>query len=153
MEKISSRNTFLRKWVVPGLWVVLVAISLADVAMNERDGERAIGLVILAFSTFYGALLYARVIHGAADEVHVAGDHFVVRKRSQELRVPMKDVTNIDQFRIGNLHRVTLRLRQAGKLGGEIAFLPRRQLRFNPFARLVLVDNLIMRVDRARLGA
>jgi hypothetical protein len=48
---------------------------------------------------------------------------------------------------------VTLRLGHAGRFGNEIAFMPASSFSFNPFAKNPIVDDLIVRVDRARSTA
>ena len=141
------------KWVFPVVMLGSVVFGLVDKVANGAGADLAFDLVLLAFICGWSAIFYWRLVWGVMDTVHVSGDAFVVRGKGMEVRVPMKDVTNIDQTRVGNMYRVTLRLRQPGKLGAEVAFLPQRTLRLNPFARLKLVDTLVQRVDRARQAA
>jgi len=49
-----------------------------------------------------------------------------------------------------NPPRVTLRLVKAGRFGSEVTFTPPMRFRFNPFAKPPIVEELIVRVDRAR---
>lgn len=53
----------------------------------------------------------------------------------------------------GNLPRVTLRLVKPGRFGSEISFALPARFSFNPFAKHPVVEDLIVRVDKARRTA
>jgi hypothetical protein len=80
-----------------------------------------------------------------------AGSSLLIKNKGYEVRVSLSEIINISHSRFVNPPRVTLSLRRSSSLGAEISFLPPRQ--FIPFARSPLVDDLIRRVDTARLAA
>jgi hypothetical protein len=82
------------------------------------------------------------------DEVVDLGDELLVRNGSKEDRIKLSDIINISYSTLVNPQRVTLSLRKPGAFGGEIPFCP--PVRFVPFARNPIIDQLIARVDAAR---
>ena len=151
MKRLSSRATPLLKWALPLGWMVVTATVGALAWLDpHRD---LFALAVVCFLPVFLAILYRFQIWPLADVVEDAGDALLVRRRGVELRVPLADIVNISVPNYSRTRKVTLRLRRAGQLGDEIVFLPVTRLRWNPFARDPLVEDLISRVDAARSGA
>jgi hypothetical protein len=148
MEKISS-GTFIFKWVFPTFWFGFLVFFLVSAGWSGNQGFDA--FIIMPFiMAVFGFFLFRKFIWDLADEVEDHGDYLRVRRGSVDERVPLSNVMNVSMNQLSNPPRLTLRLRKAGALGDEIAFIPRRgAFRLNPFARNEIAERLLLRVDRA----
>jgi hypothetical protein len=79
------------------------------------------------------------------------GSALLIKNGGREVRVELAGIMNIGSTMFTNPSRVTLSLRHSTSLGQEISFLP--PARFLPFRRSPVVDDLIRRVDAARMTA
>lgn len=152
MKKISSRTTTLHKRVFPLIWfgflAVFVTTAIANGAILEGHWEfLAMPVVMAAFGFF----LMKKLAWDLMDEVFDCGDALVVKKDGEEERIPLSNIMNVNASTHMNPPRVTLRLVNAGRFGSEVTFSPPAKFSFNPFAKNPLIDELIVRVDRARL--
>jgi hypothetical protein len=148
VKPISSRVGFFSKRVVPALWFGMLALMLGSEFMQERIAAGMI-VAILMFALI-GFLSFSVFVWPLADEVLDAGDFLPVRRSGQEERVPVANIMNVSVTRSTFGPRVTLKIVQTGKFGGEIAFRPRFEFKTDPFANGEAIDDLIVRVDRAR---
>jgi hypothetical protein len=149
MERISSTQTFFMKKVFPAFWLGFVALFLVvgGVAGAWKEPMFVIQpLVMLAI----GILLFRKLVWDLVDEVRDGGSFLIVRKGSLEERVPLANVMNVSVSQYTNPRRLTLRLRNAGKFGDEIVFIPKSTFQINPFARNPVAEALIQRIDRLR---
>jgi hypothetical protein len=65
----------------------------------------------------------------------------------------LADIVNVSSTVAVNPPRITLRLKGASAqsgLGTEIVFSPARSLTLNPFAKVLIAEELISRVEEAR---
>jgi hypothetical protein len=97
------------------------------------------------------ALLYPKLIWGLADEVYDGGDYLLVKRGRIEERIALSDIMNVNSSTMVNPPRITLRLARRSKFGDEITFSPVRPMTLNPFARNAIAEDLIVRVDAARM--
>jgi hypothetical protein len=153
MEVLSSRMTFFHKRVFPALWfgfvVLFAAVSVVARAWEKDPVILIAPLVMLVFGFF----LFRALLWDLADEVRDGGSVLVVRKGAVEERIRLADIVNVSMSQFTNPRRLSLRLRNPGKLGDEITFIPgRSSLQFNPLARNPVAEALIKRVDAARQG-
>jgi hypothetical protein len=153
MLRISSRATWIQKRLFPLLWFGFVAAfwlgALVAVSVGDRAGPWPLFLIMPVVMAIVGYFMMKKTIWPLMDEVWDAGDYLVVINRGGEERVALSDVINVSAPPFGTWH-VSLRLRNAGRFGNEIMFLPEAPSSFNPFARNAVVEELITRVDRAR---
>src|SRR5690242_6127399 len=135
MNPLSSRATFVHKRLLPIFWfgfiVVFVVMGFVHDAAHQAPGL-FIGPVVMAV---FGFLFFRRLVWNLADEVLDGGDYLIVRKGGIEQRVPLANIMNVSGSTYVNPPRVTLRLVEPGPLGDEVAFMPRRSFKLNPFAR------------------
>ncbi len=102
-------------------------------------------LIIMAV---FGYFLFKKMVWDLADDVFDKGNELIFRKGGKEQRVSLRDIINIDYAHMSSPERVVVHVRTEGSIGKELAFnLP---VRFNPFAKNPLVQELIERVDRAK---
>ena len=149
MKRISSRQTFFMKWVLP---VILVVIALVPVGFIYLDQHRfyagaVIPSVLVLLFLFF---VYPRLVLALADEVYDGGDYLLVKRGRLEDRIPLSDIMNVSVSTLVNPPRITLRLAKRSRFGDEVVFSPPKPLTLNPFARNAVADNLIARVDAAR---
>jgi hypothetical protein len=124
------------------------AIFLGDVFRNGLiGGAELIGPFLMGI---IGLGIGFRV-WDLVDEVYDCYDHLLVKNRGLEEAIPLSNVINVSESASPNYRRITLRLAEPCAFGREIAFWPATEFSLNPFSRNSFVDELIDRVDRARL--
>jgi hypothetical protein len=154
MVKISSGSTTFYKKVFPVIWFGFLALFIARSVLRGGSEEARLPLVVMPIvMTVFGYFLMKNLVWDLMDEVHDGGDFLLVRKGGDEERVSLANIMNIDAFTNMNPPRVTLRLVKPGRFGTEVTFSPPRRFSFNPFAKHPLVEDLIVRVDKARRTA
>jgi hypothetical protein len=155
MKKISAGNTYFLKRLLP---VILFAVPVAMILLMLGTGasaNRPIPLPALlapCIVAVVGFFVIRQLVLDLADEVYDGGDFLLVKNRGQEERIPLSNIMNVSVSQQVNPPRITLRLVTPGKFGEEVAFVIKREFSLRPFARSKLADDLIVRVDRARLN-
>ena len=149
---VISTSTFFIKKVFPvffmGLVLAISSTAIASGALNKAP----FFLIGPALMLAVGYLVFRKFVWDLADEVKDGGSFLLVRKGDVEDRVQLSNVMNVSMTQFTNPPRLSLRLRTPGKFGDEIVFIPKLPaLRFNRFARNPIAEDLIQRVDRARL--
>ncbi|HXF78924.1 MAG TPA: hypothetical protein VN598_08690 [Usitatibacter sp.] len=150
MKRISSKQTFFLKRIFP---VAFVALAFAPLLLvYSQTGSFHAGAVAPAILiVFVLAVIYPKLIWNLADEVYDGGDYLLVKRGRLEERIALSDIMNVDSSVMVNPPRITLRLARPGKLGNEVVFSPVRPMTLNPFARSAIAEDLIVRVDAARV--
>jgi hypothetical protein len=150
MKRISSRQTAFVKKVVP---VLLLAAALAPIVLVYSTSHRfEPGMFAPAILiTFILALVFPRLVWSLADEVYDGGDYLLVRRGRVEDRIALSDIMNVSVTALVNPPRITLKLAKPSRFGDEVTFSPPRPMTLNPFARSAVADDLILRVDAARV--
>ena len=121
MERISS-SVFCLKYVIP----MIAVISLTwPVGVGWLHGiQPGLGEVVsrgvIAAS---GYLIFRAFVFDLADSVQDWGDHFVVRRGRQAVRIELLDIAYVD-FRAINPPRVTFHLFKESTLGKVLPFYP-----------------------------
>ena len=96
----------------------------------------------------FGYLLMKKLIFDLADEVWDDGNTLVVKTGSQEQRIALSDIKNVNYSVMTSPPRVVLSLRRPTVFGDRVAFCA--PIRFVPFATSPIIDDLIERIDTAR---
>lgn len=158
MKRISSTSTAFLKRVFPVLWFGSLALGLAGVLTGVLQQKPGTDLTLWPVVGVFGAMgvlgygLMRKLVWSLVDEVWDDGDVLEVRNRGQRERIPLEQIINVSYTTFQNPPRVTLRLAKPGRFGAEIAFVPVTRLRFGFRQRSELVEDLIVRVDKARRG-
>jgi len=142
---------YFQKRVAPPL--VIGLLCLPAVVLPFSGLLRNLQLVVIAMPLIGAGLVYflfKKMVFDLADEVFDCGDHLLVRRDDLESTVALSNIMNVSESYFTKPPRVTLRLREPGVFGREIAFTPTHKAVFNPFARNTVVDDLIERIDRTR---
>lgn len=151
-KRISSRDTFFVKRVLPLLFFGMLALLLAIAWLSARPGQpppaAAFAVPSVMATIFYFVL--RRTVLDLADEVFDEGDALRVRIGPDEERIALADIINVSYAGMTNPARVTLTLRSPGRFGKEIIFSPQQSWLMPLFRPNPLVNELIERVDAAR---
>lgn len=154
MTKISSNATFFYKRAFPMLWFAFMAVCIGTTLLSGAWGKDALfllpGLIIPCLLVGAGFFLFRKLLWSLADEVYDGGDFLLVRDRGEEDHLPLANIVNVNASIMINPPRVTLRLARPGKFGTEISFCPKTGFTLNPFAKIQVAEDLIVRVDQAR---
>jgi len=149
VKRISSRNTFFAKKVLPVVWfgflMLFVLIALTG------SGQRFLPfLLVPAGMAVFGFFLMKNLVWDLVDEVYDCGDYLLIRNRGKKDEVALSNIMNVSASLLLNPPRITLRLINPGTFGREIAFSPVREFTLNPFAKNQIAEDLMVRVDQAR---
>lgn len=150
MKLISSKGTYFSKKVIPVLWFSGLLIVAGGAILDGTAVEDPTFLLAPIFMIVVGAFLMYFLIWDLADEVLDGGDYLVFKRGSQEERIALTNVMNVNVSNNSNPPRITLRLVTPGEFGTSVAFLPARPFSLNPFAKNPIGEELIVRVDKAR---
>ena len=154
MRRISSRWTFFYKWVFPAFWFGIVAIFLAVGLYSALGGGRTPPgpfLIVPLFMLVAGFFFMRKLIFDLVDEVWDEGNVLLVRNGGREERIALADVMNVNYSPFVNPPRVTLSLRGTISAPRDVTFCA--PVRFIPFSKSPVIDDLIRRVDLARRHA
>jgi hypothetical protein len=152
---ISSRATHFYKKSLPILWYGLIAAILLIglvCALTNSLPRRAWPVFIVLPGTFTLVGVVTRPLFcSLLDEVYDGGDYLIFKNRGEVEQVPLTNVMNVSAATLTKPPRATLRLVSPGRFGEEVSFLLPQESPFKAFARSRIADDLIVRVDRARL--
>jgi len=151
MRRISSRTTFWYKWIFPIVWFGgLAAFAGSEVLTSvQHNGTQFFPFIIFpVLMAVFGYILMKKLIFDLVDEVWDDGTSLIIRNRGEEDRVALSNIMNVSYSPLINPPRVTLTLRQPSTFGAEISFSA--PVRFVPFAKSPVIEDLILRVDAAR---
>lgn len=123
MTQISSRLTWVYKWFATVFGALLVAM-MAGVQLFDSPPNPTIALVVVIL----GGLALWPLMHVSrklADRVDDFGDHLLVRKGGQEVRIPLSDIASLPGAPLAphSPRRLRVRLRVACVLGDQIEFM------------------------------
>src|SRR5258705_4778761 len=120
MTGISSKSTFYYKWVFPIFWFGFLACFVAESLWSGaawREPTFIIGPCIMAV---FGFFLLKKMVWNLADEVQDGGDYLLIRYRSNDDRLPLSNVMNVNASTNMNPPRINPRLVKPGKVGPEV---------------------------------
>ena len=153
MRRISSHWTVVYKWIFPLFALGFAGFFLYAALTDPESSELMLVLLVSLPLCAAWAWFYYKLIWVLADRVEIDGEQLVVRRRSTELRIPFSGMLNVGYAASTQPPRLSLRLRKAGVLGDEIQFVVRAAIRWDPFARNPVVEELIQKIDAARRSA
>jgi len=152
VTRISSRSTTFHK-IFPMIWLVgpgtVFALGVVHV-LTHGVIDDAVTLIVPVFMGIAGFFLIGSRVWGLMDEVYDCTDYLLVKNHGREEAIPLTNIMNVSDAVFTQFPRVTLRLVEPCSFGREIAFSPATPFSLNPFSKSSFVDELIVRVDRAR---
>jgi hypothetical protein len=152
-KRISSRNTFFQKRVLPYLLFGVIAVGVVVPLLATRGSSNAPPWPVFAAPLAVAIIIYVvlkKLVFDLADEVWDEGDALRVRFGEEEERIPLAEIINVSYAGITNPPRITLTLRTSGRFGREVTFSPQQSFLSPLFRPNPLVSDLIERVDAAR---
>ena len=157
-RRISSRMTAFNKRVFPVMWFGFLGLFLLGGMASglSRPATMFPFLIVPLFMAVFGYLIMKKLIWDLMDEVWDNGAELIVVNADHVEHVPLTNIMNISYMGFSNPKRATLSLRNPGRWGAKLSFIPQQ-----PFMSLSMftvfdneiVDDLIRRVDAARRGA
>jgi hypothetical protein len=157
LRQISSVETFWLKRVFPVIWFGFCGfIFLINVVIGFAMAKGIIGpdgwpvLAVPIFALIFGYFYFHYAVSDLADAVFDGGDSLVFHREDKEVRIPLDEIMSVVFPVFGKPLRVELILRSDTLLGRKVAFLPKRPIKFNPFASNPIVDDLIERMNKTR---
>jgi hypothetical protein len=151
MRRISSRTTFWYKRIFPIIWFGLLAlfIVVGVFSITFGHGTQLVPFIVMpAVMAVIGYAIMKKLVFDLVDEVWDDGAMLIVRDKGREDRIALSNIMNVSYSPLINPPRVTLTLRQPSNFGTEISFTA--PIRFVPFAKSPVIEDLIRRVDAAR---
>jgi hypothetical protein len=153
MVVISSAMTRFYKYVFPVMWFGFLAIFFVTGWIAGDSQQSPVFLLMPCAMALFGYFLFKKTLWVLADEVRDYGTYLVVRNRGEEATINLSNIMNVSVTTNVNPPRVTLRLVEPSRFGDELAFSPARTgFSLNPFKKNPIVEDLIVRVDQARLS-
>lgn len=152
MKLISSKMLFWHKRIFPVLWFGFVAVFVVFGLMHGTVKADPMQLVMPCFMAGVGFLIFRNLIWNLVDRVYDCGDSLLILNRGEECRIALSDIMNVSASTMMNPPRITLRLVRDSRFGKTIAFMPKRAATINPFASSAVADDLMERVDKARVN-
>lgn len=152
MKKISSGFTFFHKKIFPLFWFGFIAVFVANVwTLGKGLPKDPMFIAVPIIMLLIGFVILKKLVWDLMDEVYDGGDYLLVKNRGEEERIPLSNIMNVSASTFTNPPRVTLRLVRPGKFGEELTFSPVKKFSLSPFAKHPMIDDLIRRVDQARV--
>jgi len=109
-----------------------------------------VAVIVPALLLIFGYFLCRKLIFDLVDYVYDCGDVLLVKNGGKEDRIPLSNIMNVSYAYFMNPPRVTLSLRTESSFGKEISFAA--PVRFAPFSKSALIENLILKIDQQRGG-
>ena len=119
---ISMRGMALQKRLLPVACVIGLVTTI--VLFRYARPEDTILLVALSIAMIVGDVLICASFFRQADEVRDGGDHLIVTRSDQDVRIPLRQVSKVT----AGIRGVTLHLAQPVEFGSTITFSPPRAL-------------------------
>ncbi len=139
------------KRVFPTIWFGFLAFMVVMIFSSGAAKRELIFLVIPCVMAIFGFFMMKKLLWDLADCVEDGGDFLLIKNRGEQDRVMLSNVMNVSVSQAMNPPRITLKLIEPGKFGNEISFSPATDFALNPFSKNKIAEDLIVRVDRARL--
>jgi hypothetical protein len=151
MQQISSKSQFFSKRVFPIIWFGFLGFMMYQAVAWGAFKADPMSLIMPCAMAVFGFFLMKKLVWDLMDTVYDCGDYLLVIKRGEEDKLLLSNIMNVSASTHTNPPRITLRLVRPGKFGAEIAFSPATRFTLNPFAKNAVAENLMARVDQARL--
>jgi hypothetical protein len=142
----SSFNLF------PFVFFGLLAFFFWLLLINGAYQKSPVLLVMVAIIGVGGFYFTKTSLRNLADEVYDCGDCLLVKKRGEQDRVPLSNITSV-KFSTdarGVPARITLKLAEPGMFGTEISFASPPRIYLSYPRRNEVAEDLAARVERAR---
>src|SRR5450432_290323 len=100
-EELSSRSTFLAKFVVPGVLLLVCLFGAGATAAAGRDSELFFALTLFMF-------LVSFLMGRRLKRVRVAGDGLLISDYSDEVEVKYSEILEVSENKLGRDRSITM---------------------------------------------
>jgi hypothetical protein len=148
---ISSRSTFITKWLFPIAWFGFLFFFIAQSLRDGTSGEDLLFVAVPVLMAVFGSFFFKALVWDLADSVFDHGTYLVVRRRGVEETISLDNIMNVSSTPFMNPPRITLRLVKPGAFGTHVSFSPKSSLfslRF--FSKNMVAEQLMERTFAAR---
>ncbi|MBX9776452.1 MAG: hypothetical protein K2Y71_18900 [Xanthobacteraceae bacterium] len=150
MRRISSRNTFFLKRIVPIIMFGFLVFVFWHLLVRGQDPGPPMWFIVLmlpfSFVIAYGALKHT--VFDLVDVVFDEGESLLVRNKNREERISLSDIEVASYMLFGA--RVILTLKRPSTFGTEIVFLPLQEP--FPFVKNAAIKRLIQKINERRIA-
>jgi hypothetical protein len=155
MQVISFKNSRLFK---RGLWLSAAALTAFVVLPAAVDGSLTgnplpHGVAVAALAVCWAIFFWKTQVHRVADVVVDCGDHLQVQRGSLAEDVALSKISQVTESTAVGIPRITVHLRERGRLGARIEFLPQASLWSSRSGLERMASGLTERANQARAPA
>jgi hypothetical protein len=144
-ERLSSRFTFIYKFMFPTVWLGGFGIGTALLVLNPPQHGPSPLLFVAGW--MFGGLLFLRSGF-RLKKVTATARGLLVSNYRREVLVPYDQIAGVRENKFMNIRPITVELRSAGEFGRRFVFMP--YTAFNLFADHPAATAVRQRVDAAR---
>lgn len=140
-RRLSSLQTFLAKFVYPGVFVIFSGFTLFNVITQKAFNDKL--FFSLWFSLLYWFAFFAFVywICIPLKSVSVDDKFLYVSNFRKEISIPLSEIHDITEIVWINVHPVKIHLKSPSEFGDKIVFMPKFRF-FSFFSSHPIVDEL-----------
>jgi len=154
-KRISSGSSAFYKRMLPVIWYGIVLVTVVVFWSMRRMDPRIPVLIFIAplFMAIVFHVIGRGLLRDLVDEVWDNDHELIVVNEGHVEHVALGNIMNISYSGYTNPKRVTLSLRQQGRWGGSFSFIPPRStVHLLSLGTNEMVDELVQRIDKARMG-
>lgn len=150
-EQISSRSTFVTKWLFPVFWFGFLIFFVAQSLTHEGGEGDLLFVAVPVLMAVMGFFFFKALVWDLADSVYDQGTHLLVRRGGVEDRISFENIMNVSSTPLMNPPRITLRLVKPSAFGTYVSFSPKSNpLRFSFSFKNAIAEQLMERAYAAR---
>jgi hypothetical protein len=142
---LSSKLTFLTKFVFPALWIGLFGLGTLELwagKMTGKDGTPPPVEIKFLFLTMWSVgSVFIWWTCMRLKQVRVGDQSIYISNYLKEISIPIGMITDVRENRWINIHPVTIHFRGDTEFGQKITFMPERRF-IAPWKRHPVVDEL-----------
>lgn len=126
MKRLSSHQTILVKFVIPGIWTSVLGVAALGAFIGGDDARPegkwfVLGAWVVGTAMFYWS-------GSKLKEVSVDGSFLYVSNYRDEIVVPVSEIYDVTESFWTNTHPVTIHLRSQSQFGDKIVFMPKTRM-------------------------
>lgn len=150
-EQISSRFTFINKWLFPIFWFGFLFFFVIQSLLHEPISADLLFIAVPVLMAVVGVFFFKALVWDLADAVYDQGTHLLVRRGGVEDRILFENIMNVSSTPFMNPPRITMRLVKPSVFGTNVSFSPKSSpLRFALLQSNPVAEKLIERAYAAR---
>jgi hypothetical protein len=146
--------TYYHKRIFPLFWFgflgLFILVGIYSETLKGKISPVPLFIIPIIMAVF-GYFLFKKIIFDLVDEVYDGGDFLLIKNKQREDRIKFSNIRNVSYTTFMNPQRITISLRESSAFGKEVSFSPQLRLTLNFFQKDPLIEDLINRVENARI--